>query len=70
MKKEEKKKRMTRFEILLFAALALLFVWIGLRFYNVWSNDWSSFSIESITVKEWIVTALAIVGLIALTKWE
>jgi len=70
MKKEEKKKRMTGFEFLVLAALILLIVWIGIRFYIVWNYDWSNFSIESITLKEWIVTALAIGGIIALTKWK
>jgi len=61
---------MTGFEFLVLAALILLIVWIGIRFYIVWNYDWSNFSIESITLKEWIVTALAIGGIIALTKWK
>ncbi|PXA03340.1 hypothetical protein DDZ13_13030 [Coraliomargarita sinensis] len=63
LKKTEKEKfRFTGIDYAILAAIILVLVAVGIRFYFVLSADWPSI-FESMTIVDWIISAL-VLGLI------
>ena len=64
--KEKEKFRFTGIDYAIFAAVILVLVAVGIRFYFVISADWPSI-FESMTIVDWIISAL-VVGLIEIVR--
>ncbi|PXA04154.1 hypothetical protein DDZ13_08935 [Coraliomargarita sinensis] len=63
MKKTEKGKfRFTGIDYAILAAVILVLVAVGIRFYYVFNADWPSI-FESMTLVDWVISAL-VLGLI------
>ena len=62
----EKKRKITRFDVLIVSALVVILISVGIRFYIAWNQDWAGI-LQSMTVVNWIAVVV-ILGMIVLIR--